>query len=123
LKKIITIWLILLVFTQQFSKVWIYVSFKINQDEIAKNLCIKRNIENNTCQGCCHLKKQLEQDEEETPKQLPSILKLPVDLLFFQKIPQFHFDLHQISSTISKVLNDQNIILPSFVEDIFKPPQ
>jgi hypothetical protein len=50
----------------------IYVSFKINQDNIAKALCVKKEVKNNGCQGKCHLKKQLEKSDEEEQKQAPT---------------------------------------------------
>ncbi|AHW61225.1 hypothetical protein SAMN05444285_13149 [Draconibacterium orientale] len=54
----------------QFSELLILFSFKINQDYIAKNLCIEKDIEGSTCKGCCQLEKRMhEQDEQK--KELP----------------------------------------------------
>ena len=69
MKQITTFILALLIFLQPFSKIWIVVSFKINQDSIAKTLCVKKEVKNNTCQGKCHLKKQLDKANEEEQKQ------------------------------------------------------
>jgi hypothetical protein len=45
---------------QSFSKQFVVLQFQRNQSEIAKTLCVKKEVEGNTCQGKCHLKKQLE---------------------------------------------------------------
>lgn len=49
---------------QNFSKVYIFVQFKINQNYIAKNVCVKKDVPNNCCKGSCHLQKQLDKDEK-----------------------------------------------------------
>lgn len=41
-----------------------YIDYAINKDYIAKNLCIKKDIPNNCCQGKCHLNKQIKKVEE-----------------------------------------------------------
>lgn len=61
---------------------WIYVSFKINQDTIAKTLCVKKEIENNTFQGKCYFKKQLEKADKEKQKQLSQTLKEKIPFAF-----------------------------------------
>jgi hypothetical protein len=50
----------------------IFVSFKINQDYIAKNLCVEKDIEGSTCKGCCQLKKKLNEQQEQK-KELPPL--------------------------------------------------
>lgn len=46
----------------------VYVSFKINQDEIAKTICVQRKIANNTCNGRCELRKSLKKLEDNERK-------------------------------------------------------
>jgi hypothetical protein len=62
--------LILSVVSFQFSETLIFISFKINQEYIAKNLCVEKDVENSTCKGCCQLKKKLE-NQEKQKEQLP----------------------------------------------------
>ncbi|MFN6377857.1 MAG: hypothetical protein ACK4WD_01180 [Flavobacteriales bacterium] len=50
------------------SRASIYVTFLYNQESIAKTLCIKKDVPNNTCNGQCHLKKQLEKTENSNEK-------------------------------------------------------
>ena len=124
MKQGLTILLALLIFLQPFSKVWIHISFKINQDKIAKTLCVKKEIENNTCQGKCHLKKQLEKADEEEQKQAPTNTKEKVEVLYFQNQTPFDF----LKVTVfyeNQTLNnyDFDFYSTSFITDIFRPPK
>jgi len=124
LKQGLTILLALLIFLQPFSKVWIHISFKINQDKIAKTLCVKKEIENNTCQGKCHLKKQLEKADEEEQKQAPTNTKEKVEVLYCQNQTPFDF----LKVTVfyeNQTLNnyDFDFYSTSFITDIFRPPK
>ena len=60
---------------------WIVVSFKINQENIANVLCVKKEIKDNTCQGKCYLKKQLIKADEEEQKQTQKTQKEKIDFL------------------------------------------
>lgn len=124
MKQGLTILLALLIFLQPFSKVWIHISFKINQDKIAKTLCVKKEIENNTCQGKCHLKKQLEKADEEEQKQAPTNTKEKVEVLYCQNQSPFDF----LKVTVfyeNQTLNnyDFDFYSTSFITDIFRPPK
>jgi hypothetical protein len=48
---------------QAFSKGIILLSFEVNQDFIANNFCVQKDVEDNCCKGSCQLKKQLSDDE------------------------------------------------------------
>jgi hypothetical protein len=48
---------------QCFKTTIIYQNFQVNRNYIAKNLCEKRTQKNNCCKGQCHLKKQIEKEE------------------------------------------------------------
>ena len=39
-----------------------YIDFELNRDYIIKTLCIERDKEVNTCQGNCHLNKEIEEN-------------------------------------------------------------
>lgn len=67
-----------------FTPSGIWLNFKINQSFIAKNLCVKKEIENNTCKGKCHLKKELEkvQKQETHQNQEPNYPQSTLDHLF-----------------------------------------
>jgi hypothetical protein len=56
----------------QFSEGLVFLSFKLNQDYITKNLCIEKDVEGSTCKGCCQLKKKLNEQQEQK-KELPPL--------------------------------------------------
>lgn len=114
----------LLIFVQPFSKVWIVVYFKFNQENIAITLCVKKEIKNNTCQGKCHLKKQLEKADEEEQKQSPKNTKEKVEVLYchFAK----PYDLFKLCDTYLSKLNvgyENSFHTSTFITDIFRPPK
>jgi hypothetical protein len=103
---------------------WIYVSFKINQDKIAKTLCVKKEIKNNGCQGKCHLKKQLDKADEEEQKQAPNSTKEKVEILFCYQQKSFNFKKHYSfyeKQSVGKYKPD--FYATSFITDIFQPPK
>jgi hypothetical protein len=109
---------------QPFSKILIVISFKINQESIAKTLCIKKEVENNTCQGKCHLKKQLDKSDQEEQKQTPTNTKEKVEVLFCHN--QIPFDLLKqniffVSCSLGKYKSD--FYTSSLITDIFRPPK
>jgi hypothetical protein len=55
------------------SNVFIYLNFKIHQDEIVKNWCVQREMENNKCNGHCYLSKQLEKQAKKEKKEADSL--------------------------------------------------
>jgi hypothetical protein len=102
----------------------IYVSFKINQDKIAKTLCVKKEIKNNCCQGKCHLKKQLEKADEEEQKQAPTNTKEKIELLYCYQEKPFDFKKYNFfyeKLSIGKYKLD--FYTTSFITDIFRPPK
>jgi len=67
-KKFFILLIIPLLLFQLGSKSFILFHFLINQEEIAATLCVQKEVEDNCCQGSCHLNKQLEEQEKnETP--------------------------------------------------------
>lgn len=43
-----------------------YLLFKINQSYFAENLCIEKDIPENSCQGCCQLQESMNETEEDS---------------------------------------------------------
>jgi len=88
LKNIISIFFSLLILCQSFSKVWIIISFKINQDYIAKVLCVNRDKPEVSCNGKCALMKDLKADEGQDKKQLPKKSKEQKEITYcFEILP------------------------------------
>ncbi len=85
LKQTVTFILALLLFLQPFSRIWVYLSFKINQQTIARTLCVKKDIEGNSCQGQCFLRKQLDKASQDPQKQFPESLKEKSEVWYFNQ--------------------------------------
>jgi len=66
----------------QFSELLIFVSFKLNQDFVAKNLCVEKDVAGSTCKGCCQLKKKLNEQQEQK-KELPPLPDNKQNINFF----------------------------------------
>ena len=69
--------LILLLMTQSFSHLFVVLSFRINRDYIAKNLCENRYLPTLHCKGNCVLMKKMKQ-EEKHERESPGNLKVEV---------------------------------------------
>ena len=124
MKQITTFILALLIFLQPFSKIWIVVSFKINQESIAKTLCVKKEVKNNTCQGKCHLKKQLDKADEDEQKQTPTNAKEKVEVLYCHNQIPFDFLKQTVFYEIRSLGKyKSNFYASSFITDIFRPPK
>lgn len=64
----ISIWLYLslaAVIMQSFTAPLIFVSFELNRDYIASNLCINRELPESGCDGQCFLMKKLKQSQQD----------------------------------------------------------
>lgn len=98
----------------------VVISFKINQDYIAKTLCEKKEEKENTCNGHCHLKKQLKKISETENSTLPNTYKEKIELVFIQ--PEFTFSFFQLKPnkpSFSFYLENE---IPKISYDIFHPP-
>lgn len=73
-----------------FSNGIIYLTFKANQNEIAKTLCIKKEVKNNTCNGKCYLAKQLKKAAEKE-KEPSSRLAEKQELVYTHTTLEYNF--------------------------------
>lgn len=68
--------LILLLMTQTFSKWFVVLSFNLNRDYIAKNLCENRSRPVLKCNGNCVLMKKMKQEEKQEQQNAPGPVKI-----------------------------------------------
>jgi hypothetical protein len=102
---------------------WIYVSFKINQDYIAKNLCENRAKPKMQCNGKCQLMKKLKQADKEEQKQIPQTLKEKYELLYCHNLTSFSIEKRNIFAETKKSFFDYQFHFnTSYNTDIFRPP-
>lgn len=104
-----------------FYKVWILIDFQINQDFIARVLCINKAKPKLACHGKCHLSKKLQEQEKQEKKQVPQSQKDTFDTLFFSnsftKVKGRYF--HQQSL----IGHPPRFYSFDFLDQIFHPPQ
>jgi len=123
MKRFIDFLLAIIILLQPFSSLWVYVSFKVNQSQIAKTLCVQKEIKNNTCKGKCQLKKRLANAEKETEKQFPSNQKHKLESACFISTKLYNFNHSIVRDTASKCLYIPDFYKASFSLNIFHPPQ
>lgn len=103
------------------GNVFVYVTFKVNQDEISKTLCVKKEVKNNTCNGKCYLVKQLKKVTEKE-KQESSSVKEKQELVYTQTASNYNFTpiitIEKTRMMISRYCEKSK----SFAVSIFRPP-
>lgn len=75
LKKLLTIFLALVIVSQSLVSVGIVWYYHINKTYISQKLCVNRSNPKMHCNGHCYLSKQLKKAEEGEQKQSQNILK------------------------------------------------
>lgn len=68
MNKLVVILILTSLLVCQFAKLTVVINFELNKVSIAKTKCVQRNKKKNTCQGSCHLKKQLKKAEDSDSK-------------------------------------------------------
>lgn len=63
MKQVVAIFIFLGILLQTYNKAVAVAQYIANQDYIAKNLCVNKAKPKMHCNGKCHLKKQMEQQE------------------------------------------------------------
>ena len=123
MKGLFSIILSILMLLGSFKEAAIYFSFKMNQDYIAKNFCVEKDVEDSTCKGGCQLKEKIEETRKEEPQQTPTQRT--------KETQPIVIDLHHLVKTSiclqgfksifnSKILDNYSYQL---IFNIFHPPQ
>lgn len=119
-RNLISIVLVSVFLIQASAKFIIYINFKINQDYIAKNLCVKKEIANNDCEGGCCLKESLEK-EEKSENPLPNFPKEKSETFFIPVQLKQTLQKGQVISNIHFIYMDKPT--QDYPLSIFHPPQ
>ena len=70
MQKLIFSFLLIMVFLiESISRSILLLDYELRQDYFATVLCEKKEVPNNTCQGGCHLNKELKAQDEQERKQ------------------------------------------------------
>lgn len=96
-----------------------FVEYAINQDYIAEFLCINKEKPEMQCNGKCHLYKEVEKQQEETPVTLEISLKeYPIG---FVKILHINVTNIYITDRKGNYSNSENYKY-TFAKSVFHPP-
>lgn len=121
MKKYLVILLSFLIFLPSFGSLFIYASFKLNQDEIARTICVQRKLVYNSCNGRCELQKSIKKYSD-NEKQMQDSLKEKMELVYIDSNPLIEFDLNpiiQLSNRIFTAVKEKPI---SVCLTTFRPP-
>ncbi|WP_240622566.1 hypothetical protein [Flavobacterium crocinum] len=83
MKRLIIIVLSILILSPSFGSLFVYASFKINQEEIAKTICVQRKQVFNNCNGRCELQKSIKKYSD-NEKKMQDSLKEKLELVYVQ---------------------------------------
>ncbi len=104
-----------------FSNAIVYVTFKINQTEIAKTLCVLRAKKDNICNGNCVLRAELKK-QAENEKKHESLLKEKSEIVYTNSVIDYDFS-PNIYVVTSKTTNYYLSAKPkSKIFVVFHPP-
>jgi len=92
LKKFIIIVLSCMLLVPSFGSFFVYTSFKLNQDEISKTICVQRKMLFNSCNGRCELQKSLKKYAD-NEKKMQNNLKEKVEVVYIQNTTTNEFNL------------------------------
>jgi hypothetical protein len=85
LKKIIIIFLSFMLLMPSFGSFCVYTTFKLNQDEISKTICVQRKMLFNSCNGRCELQKSLKKYAD-NEKKMHDNLKEKAEVIYIHTI-------------------------------------
>lgn len=121
LKKLLIIFLSIMLLVPSFGSFFVYTSFKLNQDEISKTICVQRKMLFNSCNGRCELQKSLKKYAD-NEKKMQNNLKEKVEIVYLQNTITNEFKLvSPIESRVALFASlDQKPIAVSTTT--FRPP-
>lgn len=107
---------------QAFMVPIVYISFKLQQDYISKNLCEYRDTPITTCYGSCVLKKELKKTAEEQ-KETTSNQQSKVEIIFCQALSSLMPAPHRPLTEQPFFEDFTHLISTNYKADFFIPPR
>ena len=100
------------------------IEYNLFKGYIAENLCVKKDIKGNCCQGKCFLKKQQKLADENNNGNTTNTNNKKVQTIEATEFVIFHTTI-STNIKITKLLffKSETFIISRFVSDIFIPPQ
>lgn len=122
MKKIVLYFLLLSFVFQSTSNLWIISSFYINQDYIAKNLCINRFEKIPVCYGKCFLTKQLKENDKKEQK-IPNVKEKEIQLYFYSQEATAVVQKTIFEDSKVATIKKDSTLKNTFLYSIFHPPK
>ncbi|MEP2280316.1 hypothetical protein [Maribacter sp.] len=124
MKKIFSIVMITVMIYPSINKIGVLINFKINQNFIAKVLCINKEKPKSTCNGKCYLTKQLKKAEKQDQKQIPNSKKDRIEILYYYYKNTFNFLTYKYAYTpkINTIYN-KKVYKSAYLSRVFRPPK
>lgn len=116
--------MILAIIFPNLIKVGIIVDFLVNQEFIAKVLCINKEVVTSSCNGKCYLKAQLKEAEKQEEQKAPTSKKAPIEILQFYPVSSVDSEAY-VFGVLNKlnVTIDSKVLTDSFLSHTFRPPK
>jgi hypothetical protein len=105
---------------QAASSTVIFCGYKFNKKYISSVLCENRNIPDSCCEGQCHLKKELKEEEKNETGSLPAGKEKQEVVHYFHDNLEFSFSKSSISKNSHYYIRLD--ILQGFYNSVFHPP-
>lgn len=124
MKRVFSLLMIIAILLPVSNEIGVFVDFKINQNFIAKVLCINRDNPKLMCNGKCFLAAKLKKIEEQEKKQTPITKKeIQERTLYCSAIPIYILRLSEVYLHKQKVTYRDEFYFSSFLSDIYRPPK
>jgi hypothetical protein len=104
-----------------FGSFFVYTSFKLNQEEIAKTICVQRKMVFNSCNGRCELQKSLKKYSD-NEKRMNNNLKEKTEVVYIQSTPTPKFKVIEIIESPAKLFAAVDKKPISVSHSTFHPP-
>lgn len=124
LKRFTAILLLITLISSNFTQLFVYAGFKVNQKFIADKLCINRSRPWMHCNGKCYFMKKIQQASENEKKQEAKDNLNRLEISFFQEPFRLSFIEPTTLETAKSSFPAYTYQYSSrYIETIFRPPK
>ncbi|MFB3387800.1 hypothetical protein [Flavobacterium sp. LAR06] len=121
MKRILIVFLSCMLLLPSFGSFFVYTSFKLNQEEISKTICVQRKMVFNSCNGRCELQKSLKKYAD-NEKRMQNNLKEKAEVVYIQNTATANFKLVTPIESKAKVFASFDEKPISVSNSTFHPP-
>ena len=104
-----------------FGSFCVYTSFKLNQEEISKTICVQRKMVFNSCNGRCELQKSLKKYAD-NEKRMQDNLKEKADVVYILNTISTDFKTPESRELRAKIFASSDKKPISVTNSTFHPP-